>query len=294
MKILFMGTPTFAKNHLEGIYKNHEIVGVFTSVPKPTGRKKVLTKSPVHVFAQSQGIDVYNVKTLRNSDIINTILKLDADVIVVVSFGFILPKEILYSKKYGCINIHPSDLPKYRGPSPIQYSILKGENTSAVCLMKLDEGVDTGPVLIKESFDINDTDDIESVTLKAETIGVKLLNQYLNSPENFRPVEQSLDQVSLTKKITSEDGLIDFYDHGINIVNKIRALKYDPGAYFMHQDVKYKIYHATFVSKKHSEQIGALNKDGSIYCQDGVINIQIIQKTGKNILPIKDFLNGLR
>lgn len=183
MKLIFMGTPEFSVSILDALTKNHEVTAVFTKKDEPQGRKKVLTPSPVKTYAISHGIPVYTPGTLRKEKIQSVIRSLEADAILVAAYGLILPKEVLEAKKYGCINVHTSLLPSYRGASPVQAAILNGETKTGVTIMAMDEGVDTGDILLQEKVEIEEEENAKTLTEKLSVVASSLILKALTEIE---------------------------------------------------------------------------------------------------------------
>ena len=213
MKIVLMGTNDFVVQIFEAVRNaGHEIVAVFTRAPKPTGRNHVLTMSPVHIWANEHGLTVHT--SINEYNYV-------PDMVVVVSYGVILGDNVLNSAPV--INIHPSDLPKYRGPSPIRTAIYNGDKQSAVCLMRLVAEMDAGDILMRHQFDIGENDTNELVEKRVSEIGAKMLVEYLNAPEKYAPVAQC-GTPTFTRKFNSDDEVIDWTRSVNAIHNQIRAI----------------------------------------------------------------------
>jgi methionyl-tRNA formyltransferase len=260
MKIVLMGTNDFVVPIFEAVRcAGHEIVAVFTRAPKPTGRKQVLTPSPVHNWANEHGLRVHtSIKENNNNP----------DMVVVVSYGVILRDNVLNSAPV--INIHPSDLPKYRGPSPIKTAIYNGDRQSAVCLMRLVAEMDAGPVMMREPFEIGENDTNEIVEKRVSKIGAKMLVEYLSAPEKYKPVAQS-GAPTFTRKFTGDDEIIDWTKPVITIHNQVRAIG---AGRTKINGVEVKILETRMENDK--------------------LNIVRIQPAGKKPMDWKSFLNGLR
>jgi methionyl-tRNA formyltransferase len=260
MKIVLMGTNDFVVPIFEAVRcAGHEIVAVFTRAPKPTGRKQVLTPSPVHNWANEHGLPVHTSIKEYNYN---------PDMVVVVSYGVILRDKVLNSAPV--INIHPSSLPKYRGPSPIKTAIYNGDTQSAVCLMQLVAEMDAGPVLMREPFEIGENDTNEIVENRVSEIGAKMLTEYLNAPENYKPVAQS-GEPTFTRKFTGDDEIIDWTKSVREIHNQIRAL-------------------GAGRTKINGMDVKILETR----MENDKLHIVRIQPAGKKPMDWKSFLNGLR
>ena len=260
MKLVLMGTNNFVVPMFEAI-KNagHEILAVFTRAPKPTGRKQILTPSPVHEWADKNNLPVYT--NIKEYD-------MKPDMIVVVSYGVILRDNVLGSAP--CINIHPSDLPKYRGPSPIRSAIYNGDDKSAVCLMDVTAEMDAGDVHMRREFDIDINDTNEIIENKVSKIGSEMLIQYLANPAEY-PAKPQIGEPTFTRKFIGDDEIIDWTKAPLQIHNQIRAI--GAGRTKVNgMDVK--ILETRFGDKG--------------------LEIVRIQPAGKKPMDWKSFINGLR
>lgn len=231
MRVLFMGTPEIAASCLSALAaSHHELVGVVTSPDKPKGRKYVMTPPPVKVTAESLSLPVYQPERLRDEALLPVLTELAPDVIVVVAYGKILPKYILDYPRYGCLNLHVSLLPKYRGAAPMQRAIMAGERETGVSVMYMDEGLDTGDVLSLHRFPIGPQDDLGFVEATSAEIGGAALVLALDAlaAGNAPRTPQAAEGASYAEKITKEDCLIDFSRPSHEILAKIRALSPAP------------------------------------------------------------------
>ena len=194
MNVIFMGTPLFAVPALKAILESkiHKVVAVFSQGPKAKGRGMKIAESPVHELAISYNIPVYTPSTLRNEDANKLIKSIEADIIVVTAYGFIIPKNILEAKKHGCLNIHPSDLPKYRGAAPLQRTIINGESETAVCIMQMDEGLDTGDIILEQKFHISDKITFTELHDKTSQMGAQMLVQVLDNIDKIKPFKRGI------------------------------------------------------------------------------------------------------
>lgn len=298
MKILFMGTPEFAAKILESLYESeNRIVGVVTAPDKPKGRGMVLVPSDVKKYAQEKELPVYQPKTLKDGAFEAELKDVDPDIIIVVAYGKILPAYVLEYPRYGCINVHASILPKYRGAAPIQRAIMDGEAETGVSIMKMDEGLDTGDVYLVKKVKIEENDNFESVHDKLIAAGIEGLLEALPAIENgtLEAVRQSGD-TCYAEKIEKTDCLIDFSDTAKNVHNKIRGLSPVPLAFTKTPDGKIlKIVGASISDKKGDGVCGeVVSLDGAIYvkCSDGVIAINTVVPEGKGKMSARDFING--
>lgn len=260
MKLVLMGTNAFVVPMFEKIADaGHEIMAVFTRAPKPVGRKKVLTPSPVHAWADARGIPVFH--NVREYD-------MHPDMVVVVSYGAILRDNVLDSAP--CINIHPSDLPRYRGPSPIRTAIYNGDSASAVCLMQITAELDAGDVYMRRAFEIGENDTNETIEARISKIGGEMLVKYLANPAEFAPVPQT-GTPTFTRKFTGDDEIIDWARSPREIHNQIRAIG---AGRTKINGIDVKILQTHVVNDK--------------------LEILRLQPAGKKPMDWKSFVNGLR
>lgn len=299
MKIIFMGTPEFAVPALKTLINDtkHEVVAVFTAPPKPKGRGLDILPSPVQIIANSFSISVYTPKTLRSQETIDLINSINADIIVVIAYGFILPKEILIAKKYGCLNIHPSKLPRYRGAAPLQRTIINGDRETAVCIMQMDEGLDTGDILIKQDIALPDNITLPQLHDICATIGAKLLTDTLNQIDSLPKIKQSENDVVYAEKLKKEEGRIDWSESSFKIDCKIRGMNPWPGVYFEHNGVLIKVLEAVKndISQSSCPPATVLNEEFEVVCgSGGTIKLTKLKPSGKNEMSGRDYLNGLR
>ena len=289
-----MGTPEFALPTLDLLAQHHQIVAVYTQGPKPAGRGMKLTPSPVHILADKLNIPVFTPKTLRNEHEQEIFTKLDADCAVVVSYGLILPSKILNAFPYGCINIHPSKLPKFRGAAPIQRTILAGMNETAVCIMKMDQGIDTGDVL--KSFEFKLEKDVTSSALmsKCSLIGAELMLEVLANIDNIKPIKQPENGSCYAAKIDKKEGQL-FWNNIVDFLDQqVRALNPWPGTFFYCGDEQIKVLDSEIIKEPHNLPIGALveQKTIKIACTDGFFVPKLLKRPGRKVLEPKEFLLG--
>lgn len=293
-----MGTPEFSCLPLQNLINNKEfeVVGVYTREPTFANRGQKITKSPIHNLALENNIKVITPKTLRNLEIQQEFQSFQADIVVVVAYGLILPKEILQIPKFGCINIHPSLLPKWRGASPIQRPIMNGEKETAVAIIKMEEGLDSGDIINEEIVQILENDDFISLSEKLSEIGSKLLIKTLNQIKNneAKYKKQNHDLATYAKKIEKLECKINWQNSAETILNQIRALKGNLCAYFEHNGEKIKIHEAEIISlnDKSFEAGKIIDKNLTIQCGLGQIRPKIIQRAGKKPMNLKEFLLG--
>ena len=298
MRIVFMGTPDFAVNGLEALLDaGHEVLGVFTQPDKPQGRKMVLTPPPVKVFAESKGITVYQPTSVRTDEVYDLLKKLDPELIAVVAYGKIMPESILNLPKYGCVNVHASLLPRHRGASPIQTSILLGDKVTGVTTQKMDIGVDTGDILMKSECEISPYDNFETLHDKLAVMGAKLLVDTVEGLQNdtIIPQKQPEEGVTHCSIITKEMGLLDFTKKACELDCLIRAFTPWPSAFFFMNGKRVKVISAS-VGDKTCKEPGTVvdTKNGlTVACGEGTSLIfNELQPEGKGRMTAKALLNG--
>lgn len=296
LKVIFMGTPEFSVPVLEYLIENTNVVLVVTQPDKEIGRDKKIVYSPIKKVAIDNNIDVFQPIKIRNE--YEIISEINPDIIITCAFGQILPKSILDIPKYGCINIHASLLPKYRGASPMQEAILNGDAKTGITLMYMDEGMDTGDILAKEEIEILPTDNIGTLHDKLSLLGKKLLSEELENiiNGNITRIKQDDAKATYTKMIKREDELLDFSLSGKDIINKIRAYNPYPLAYFKLNNLDIKVLEASFIEKNVNE-IGKVifeKKEMFVTCKDGLISLKRVKPFGKKEMDIVSYLNGIK
>lgn len=297
MKVIFMGTPVFAVAPLLALLgSSHEVVAVYTNPPKERGRGLEVHKTIIHKIAEEHGISVFTPKKLTDPKEVAQLHNIEADVIIVAAYGKLLRKEVLYAKKLGCLNIHPSLLPRWRGAAPLERTIMAGDKQSAVCIMQMDEGLDTGDVLRSQDFTISEVMSIQELHNFTSTLGAKLLLEVLNdmaAGTNITPLKQEGEAI-YAHKLTAEEEKIDWRHSAQAIYNQIRALSPKPGAYFMHNSYKIKIITAEYdaVGDSGIAPGTVVDEDLSIQCGQGILRPQLVQREGKKMIYVKAFLRG--
>ena len=262
MKLILMGTNDFVVPVFEALANKHDIIAVFTRAPKPVGRKHILTPSPVHVWAENRGLNVHT--SIKEFDSISE----KPDMIVVMSYGVILRDNVLNAAK--CINIHPSSLPKYRGPSPIRTAILNGDTDMDVCLMAMTPEMDAGDIYMRKNITIDENDTNEIVETKVSNAAIEILDEYLKKPDDFIATPQNGDP-TFTRKFDGNDEIIDWNNSPKQIHNLVRAL-----------------------SCGRTKINGIDVKILETRLENDELKIMKIQPAGKNPMDWKSFVNGLR
>lgn len=313
LNILFMGTPDFAKESLEAVYNaGYNILGVVTNPDKPKGRGMKMIASPVKQFAIENNIPIYQpIKIKNNEEFIKEIKELNPDIICVVAYGKILPKEILDIPKYGCINVHGSLLPKYRGAAPIQWAIINGERTTGITTMYMDIGMDTGDMILKEEVEIEEDETTGKLWERLSKIGGTLLVKTINLIEKGKaPREKQGEDYTVAPMLSKEMAQIDWNKKSSkDIKNLVRGLDPIMGAYTFINNKKIKIWKVNIISNeefsirfnievqkyKNGEVLLANDKQGLfIKANDAIINVIELQAENSKRMNAKDYLRGNR
>jgi len=302
IKIIFMGTGTFAVPVLDLLNKNFNVISCFTKVDKPAGRGKKIKACEIKLKAEDFNLPICQPLSYKNNtDWVNQLKELEPDLIVVTEYNLILPKKILDIPKYGALNIHPSLLPKWRGPSPIEYTLLNNDQETGVCIMKMDEQMDHGPVLGCKKIKIEKNDNAINLYEKLAFIGANLLIKVIPDfiENKIELIEQDHDKATFSKFITKEDGKIDWNKPAQEILNQIKAFICWPGSFtFLNlkgQKKLIKIVDAVVINQN-DHKIGQIlltqNKELAIQCGQQALKINQLQLEGKKIMTSKEFLNG--
>lgn len=298
MRIVFMGTPEFAAVSLRKLIKeNYEICAVFTQSDKPVGRKQILTPPEVKVVAQENNISVYQPKSLKTGNAVEIIRNLNPDVIVVVAYGKILPKSILEIPRMGCINVHGSLLPKYRGAAPIQWSIINGENETGITTMFMDEGLDTGDILLQQTTKIGENETSGELFERMSVMGAELLIKTLDKLERneLQPIKQSKES-SYAPILSKSEARIDFSKTASEVNNLIRGLNPWPVAYTHINGKKLKIYKSRVSSDVGAPPGKVLNIHPFVISCGEKTSLEIteVQLEGKKRMSAENFVRGTK
>lgn len=298
MRIVFMGTPEFAVPCLQKLIDcGHEVTGVFTQPDKPQGRKMILTPPPVKELAIANGIPVYQPVKMRDGTALEMLKEANPELAIVVAYGKILPKEILEFPKYGCINIHASLLPKLRGAGPIQWSVINGFEKTGVTSMQMDEGLDTGDMLISREIEIGENDTAGDMHDKLSVIGAEVLEETINAliAGELKPEKQNHDEFTYAPMLSKELSPIDWNAPAREVHNKIRGLSPWPSATAVLGGKKVKIHKSILVSDS-GKAAGEIIESGKrlvVSCGDGkCIEILNLQAEGKKAMSAADFMRG--
>ena len=285
MRILFMGTPDIAAESLNAlIAAGHDICAVFTRADKPVGRKQILTAPPVKQTAEANGIPVYQPRTLRDGSSDELIKSLAPDIIVVVAYGCIIPPQLLHVAKYGCINLHVSLLPKYRGSAPVQWAVLNGDTETGVSIMQMDEGLDTGDVLVCEKIAIGPEETSGELFDRVTAVGARVLCEAVPAMEagTLKPQPQQHENATLAPMLDKELAEFRLTDTAAHIHNWVRGMNPWPMAFFMHDGKKIKVTASKLSENPANAAPGSVLavKPLTIACQDGAIVLDSVTPEG--------------
>ena len=300
MNIIFAGTPEFAIPALKAILNSeHKVISIYTQPDRPSGRGQKLTPSPVKVFAIENQLLLHQPASLKNSEVQKELQNLHADILVNVAYGALLPKEVLKTPKYGCINIHPSLLPRWRGAAPIQRAIFAGDKVTGVSIMQMDEGLDTGGIYKQKKIAIANTDTSATMFAKTSALGAELLLEVLQEIANGTAVitEQSDAGITYAKKITKEEGKIDWQKSAIEIERMVRAFNPWPVVYTELCGKTIRIWEAIVISEEQDTNeagtVIAATKEGIDFATGkGILRLTKIQLPGGKPLGPKEILNS--
>lgn len=297
MKIVFMGTPDFSVPVLEALAKNHDVKCVITKVDKRCGRGQKMQAPPVKETALKLNIPVYQPQRLKkNQECIDLIKEINPDAIAVVAFGQLLPSEILNIPHYGCINVHASLLPDLRGAAPINWAVIKGYKKTGITTMKMDEGLDTGDILLKRAVEIGDTETAGELFDKLSKIGPDLLLETLDKIESgqIEPIKQDDSKSTYAPMMNKELGKICWDKDCREVYNLIRGVTPWPGAYTIHNGKIIKIWEASVIDDINDTPGKVIKTDNEIIisCGSGAIGIKELQEQGKKKMDAMSYLNG--
>lgn len=296
MQLVFFGTPEFALTVLQALIKEHQVMAVVTQPDKPKGRQRRLMAPPVKAWALKQGLKVVQPESLQAETLKTFFLNLNWDIGVVAAYGRIIPKWLLEIPPYGFVNVHASLLPKYRGAAPIQRAILNGENLTGITIMQMDQGLDTGPILMQKAVTVNNKT-AGQLSEELSQIGAKLVNKILVKLPKSKiiPVKQKEEMATLALPIKKDELLIDWQQPAVAIKRKVQAFSPRPGAYAVFNGLRLKIYEAELVSTEQSGSPGELlatKKELLVFCQPGVVKIVKLQPAGKKEMSASEFIRG--
>ena len=297
MKIAFLGTSAFAVPALKALAEaGHDVAAVYTRAPKPAGRGQQERRTPVHELALSLGLAVHSPRGLRTDEEAEVFKALDLDAAVVVSYGHILPKSFLDAPVLGCINIHGSLLPRWRGAAPIHRAILAGDGETGVTTMRMDEGLDTGPMLLAESTPISSADTAETVHDRLAELGARLIVSTLDGlmRNTIDPVAQPEEGVTYAHKLGKEEGVLDWRRPAAELERKVRAFHPWPGTSFELNGERIKVLAAGLALAGGAPGTLTIGRDGFpvVACSVGGLKLLQLQRPGKSAQPADAFLRG--
>lgn len=293
LRVVFMGTPEFSLEPLKILIEKTNVVLVVTKPDAYVGRKKILTPSPVKELAMEHNIEVVTPQSIKKE--YQSIINAKPDLIVTCAYGKIIPKVLIDYPKYGCVNIHASLLPKYRGAAPIQWALINGEEETGITLMYMDEFMDTGDIIDKVTYKIKDSDDIGTLHNELSVLGGKILNDNLENliSGNINRIKQNDEEATYAPMIERKMEELDFNDTGKNIINKIRAFSPWPLTKTKINNEEIKVIKAHFEDgKSEINKLYVTKEKLGIGVLDGIVYFDIIKPIGKNNMDIKNYLNG--
>ena len=300
-RILYIGTPLFALPALEGLHRmNYPLLGVVTQPDRPAGRGQKEIAPPVKILAQKLGLPVFQPEKVKDVSFLKLYRKLNPEIVVVAAFGQILPKAILDFPKFKCLNIHPSLLPKYRGAAPINWALIRGEAKTGVTIMLMDEGMDSGDILLQQETDIGPEENYGQLHDRLAAQGASLLITAIEQMTAGSSLRQAQDSslVTFAPRLTKETGLINWNSSVDNIVNLIRGLSPTPAAYTFLNGQALKIFSTTSAKDKVSSAPGTTGTETiqglPIAAADGYVYLKEVQLAGKKRMAVRDFLRGFR
>ena len=293
MKLIFMGTPEFSVPVLDALHAaGHEILCVYCQPPRPAGRGKKDRPTPVHARALSLGLDVRHPISLKTLDAQAEFAALNADVAVVVAYGLLLPQAILDAPQLGCLNIHASLLPRWRGAAPIHRAIMAGDEQTGICIMQMEAGLDTGPVLLRQTTEILPKDTTAVLHDRLSEQGAQLICEALDKLHDLTAVPQDQEGVTYAHKIDKAEARIDWAKSGIDVDRQIRGLAPFPGAWFQVGEDRIKALASEYVPEATGNAGDVIADDLVIACGTGAVRILCAQKSGKSAQSADVFLRG--
>jgi methionyl-tRNA formyltransferase len=302
MRLIFMGTPEAAVPTLRRCLEDgHEVVAVWTQPDRPSGRGNKLTAPPVKEFALLQDIPVHQPAKIRNPDALKAFASHGADAAVVVAYGRILPEPFLSAPTMGCINVHFSLLPQYRGAAPVNWAIVRGERETGVTTMQMDEGLDTGAILLQRETVIAETETAPELMTRLSILGAEVLSETLSGLKQIEPRAQSEEKATFAPILKREDGLIDWALDAAQIERRVRGLQPWPNAFTLYNSQRLVIRRASVQADAQEQEAGIgeileARGDELIVACGGATRLRLheIQPEGKRRMPVRDFLNGMR
>lgn len=297
MKIIFAGTPQFAASALSALLNEHQVIAALTQPDRPSGRGMQLTSSPVKDLAIQNGLTVLQPTTLKTEEAQQAIIALNADIMVVAAYGLILPKEVLQIPRLGCLNIHASLLPRWRGAAPIQRAILAGDTETGITIMQMDEGLDTGDMLLKKVCPVTPNDTAETLHDKLALLGAQAIKEVLQKLEHstLEPERQNAQLATYATKLTKVEAQLDWRLTAEQLERAVRGYFPFPIAHTVIKGIPIKVLRASLKDGK-AEIPGtviAVDKEQVLVaCGRGVLALEVLQKPGGKVLPVAQFIQG--
>lgn len=297
LNIIFAGTPEFAANHLQALLDSqHNVVAVYSQPDRPAGRGKKLKASEVKQLALEHDLPVYQPESLKDEASQKELAEINADIMVVVAYGLLLPKAVLDAPRYGCINVHGSLLPKWRGAAPIQRSIWAGDAETGVTIMLMDEGLDTGNMLLKKAIPIEASDTSATLYHKLADIGPQALVETLDNLSSYQPEVQNNELATYAKKLTKAEAKIDWQLKADQLERNSRAFNPWPMSFFVYQDQNIKVHQCQVVKTDSDQPAGEVLQVGKegilVQTASQALLLKTIQLPGKKPLSVGDILNA--
>ncbi|OCG21043.1 methionyl-tRNA formyltransferase [Gilliamella sp. wkB108] len=299
LNIIFAGTPDFAATHLKALINaNHNVIAVFTQPDRPAGRGNKLTASPVKQLALENNLPVYQPDTLKKEENQKVIAELNADIMIVVAYGLILPQAVLDMPKLGCLNVHGSLLPRWRGAAPIQRACWAGDTQTGITIMQMDAGLDTGDMLYKLTCPIEPTDTSASLYEKLAQLGPQGLLQTLAliKEGKIKPEKQDATQATYAEKLSKQEAKLDWHLPAVQLERCVRAFNPWPVSYFEVNGEMIKVWQAQVTAIEHNQPAGTILKADKlgicIATSDGAFNMTLLQPAGKKPMSAQDLLNS--
>ena len=291
MKIVFFGTPSFSVTILNAlIEEGHQVVCVYSQPPSVAGRGQKVRNSPVHARANELGLLVRHPSRLSDDKIVQDFLDLEADVGVVVAYGLLLPKEILDGSRFGCLNVHASLLPRWRGAAPIQRAIMAGDPTTGVCIMRMDQGLDTGAIVDTFEVEIGEQETSGELHERLSNIGANLIVHTISKISDIVDIQQANQGITYAQKVLKNETLIDWRQPATEIDRLIRAMSPWPGAWCHVNGERLKLLGS--YTKNIKADPGKILDSFTVACGTGAVSITSVQKPGKRIVTTEEFLKG--
>lgn len=290
MRVIFMGTPDFSVPVLDALAAQHEVVAVYSQPPRPAGRGKKERPSAVHLRAQALGLPVHTPVSLRSEDAAKTFADLRADIAVVVAYGLILPQNILDAPQHGCLNIHASLLPRWRGAAPIHRAIMAGDESTGVCIMQMEAGLDTGPVLLRQDTLIGAEETTQDLHDRLSAMGAALIVQALERLPNLTPTPQATDGVTYAAKIDKGESRVDWTQPAPVVDRLIRGLSPFPGAWCDVGGERVKLLRSRLADDQGAP--GQVLQGFTVACGTGAVEVLQAQREGKRPADATEILRG--